>query len=195
MPQKKDVRTTQLKDLQRYEENPFVDNLGSLSMAKKQEYLYQNGRVVVNTDTGEVEDVLGVARVRFVEDEEFVKVYRAQLQAWFELAAAGQRVAEFVLHQMSFRAIGKGEVMLTFYDYKKHFEGRKGGSKSTYMRGLQELADKGIVARARRSDDLWYINPSMAFNGDRARFVTEFRRKKKSTQEQLEDEGQGRLLE
>ena len=46
-----------------------------------------------------------------------------------------------------------------------------------------------LIAKANRPHQ-WFINPAVTFNGDRARFITEVRKKKKSKAVELEDHGQ-----
>lgn len=184
---------TKVKELTVFKENPFLREVGNPTK-RRTEVLYDGRQAIIQSDTGEVlEDHLSVARVKMVDAEQFVKVYLANLHIFFDLGKAAQRVAEFVLHQVGHRALGRGEVLLTFWEYEQYFEGRTGGTRPTYMRGLQELAAKNLIAKSPAAN-VWWINPAVMFNGDRARFITEIRRKKTSPSEQLEKAGQGRLF-
>lgn len=184
---------TKIRDMVTYEDNPFLDGVG-YNRRKKTEVLYDGQQAVIRTDTGEVlEDHLSVARVRLVDQEQFVKVYIANLWLIFELGKPAQRVAEFVLHQVARRAMDKGEVLLIYGEYERYFKDRGGISRPTYMRGLQELAQKNLIARS-SVPNVWWINPAVIFNGDRARFITEIRKTKKSGgTAALEAKGQARL--
>lgn len=184
---------TKVKDLPEFAENPFLDGVG-YNTRKKTEVLYDGKQAVIRTDTGEVvEDHLAVARIRQVDSDQFVKLYLENLWLFFELGKPAQRVAEFVLHQVGRRAIGRGEVLLLFAEYEKYFEGRTGGNRTMYMRGQQELAQKNLIAKSPIAN-VWWINPAVMFNGDRARFITEIRRTKKASgAAALEAKGQGRL--
>lgn len=184
---------TKIRDLQTYPENPFIDGLG-YNTRKKTEVLYDGHQAIVRTDTGEVvEDHLSVARVRLVDADQFVKVYLSHLWLMFELGKPAQRVMEFMLHQVGRRAMDKGEVLLLYAEYEAYFKDRGGVSRPTYMRGLQELAQKNLIAKSPISN-VWWLNPAVVFNGDRARFITEIRSKKRSgTAAALEAKGQARL--
>lgn len=186
---KQDVK---IRTLPTYEENPFIDGL-STERSKRTEMLYQDGRVIMNPETGECEDALGIARVKYVESDQFVKVYLANLNVFFELGKAAQRVCEFAMSQVATRAINRGEVILSYPEYANYFKGKQGGTRPTFMRGLQELAAKNLIAKS-LTRDIWFINPAVMFNGDRARFVTEVRKRKKSKSEELEDLGQTTFL-
>ena len=149
---------------------------------------------IVNRETGEVteDNQIAMAKIKTVEADKFVKVYAAHMHILFELGKPAQRVCEFVMHQVSTRALNKGEVVLSFADYEERFKGKVGGTRQTFMRGLQELASKNLIAKT-TARDIWFINPAIIFNGERARFITEIR--KKTKHEQLEEEGQQRLLD
>lgn len=181
-----------LRDLRTFPENPFLDGVG-YNTRKRTEILFDGKQAVISTETGEVmEESLAVARVKHVDSDQFVKLYTQHLWVFFDLGKAAQRVAEFVLHQVGHRAIGRGEVLLTFGEYEAYYAKRTGGTRPTFMRGLQELASKNVIAKSPVAH-VWWINPALCFNGDRARFITEIRRKKTSSQEALEAKGQQRL--
>ena len=185
-------QAVKIRSLPTFIENPFVDGVSG-EKTKRTEMLYADGRVVMNPETGELEDTLGVARVKWVDSEQFVKVYLANLNVFFELGKAAQRVCEFAMAQVATRAINQGEVILSFPEYQDYFQGKQGGTRPTFMRGLQELAAKNLIAKS-RTRDVWFINPAVMFNGDRARFVTEVRRRRKSQAEIAEEAGQMQLI-
>ena len=166
-----------VKELTVFKENPFLDGVG-YNQKRRTEVLFDGRQAVIQSDTGEVlEDHLAVARVRTVDSDQFVKLYLANLHIFFELGRPAQRVAEFVLHQVGHRAIGRGEVLLAYGEYEDYFAGRGGGTRQTFMRGVQELAAKNLIAKSTTAQ-VWWINPAVMFNRDRVRFITEIRRKK-----------------
>ena len=185
---------TKLRGLPTYRDNPFI--VGSdlqPEQRKKTEIIFNGKQALINRETGEVsDDHIALAKIKTVESDKFVKVYAAHMHILFELGKPAQRVCEFVMHQISTRALNKGEVVLSFPDYEERFKGKVGATRQTFMRGLQELASKNLVAKT-TARDIWFINPAIFFNGDRARFITEIR--KKTKHEQLEEEGQQRLLD
>lgn len=184
---------TKIRNLATYKENPFIEGIG-YSKSKRTEVLYTGEKAIVNMRTGEVddEDHLAVARIKYVDSDQFVKLYVNYIYIFFELGHPAQKVARFVLEQVAKRALGKGEVLLSFSEYAEFYKGQKGVSRPTFMRGLQELALKELIAKSPNAN-IWWINPAMVFNGDRARFITEIR-KKKSKSATLEDRGQQRLM-
>ena len=183
---------SRIADLTRYVENPFIIDIDP-HMRRRTEILYDGKQAVVNIETGEVEDAsLHIARIKWVEAEQFVKVYTANVSVFFELSRPAQRVCEFLVFVLSEReSIGTDRVFLYDDDYLEFWNERGGigASKQTFNRGMRELAAKALIAKANRPHQ-WFINPAVIFNGDRARFITEVRKKKKSKAAELEDHGQ-----
>ncbi|WP_434533783.1 hypothetical protein, partial [Chitiniphilus shinanonensis] len=72
-----------------------------------------------------------------------------------------------------------------------------GMTDRTFQTGLRELLAKGFLAA--RSPNLFWVNPSLFFKGDRVAFVKEYRRRKPSQDEaergELESKGQQRLID
>lgn len=189
-----EVGAVKIRELEVYPENPFIESVG-YERTKKTEVLYTGDKAVVNVKTGEIDDdeQIAVARIKYVDSDQFVKLYVRYIHVFFELGQPAQKVARFVLEQVGRRALGKGEVLLSFNEYAAFYKGQKGVSRPTFMRGMQELASKNLIAKS-PNPSIWWINPSMIFNGDRARFVTDLRRKKRTKSEALEGQGQQRLL-
>lgn len=134
--------STKIKELEIFKENPFLDGVG-YSQKKKTEILYDGKQAVIHSESGEVlEDHLSIARVRFVDADQFIKVYLTNLHVFFDLGKPAQRVCEFVLHQIGHRSMGRGEVLLSYSEYETFCTGRQGGTRQTFMRGVQELAAK-----------------------------------------------------
>lgn len=182
-----------VRQLEAYSENPFIKDMGHISKRKRTEVLYDGKQAVIQRDTGQVqEDQLAIARIKWVEAEQFIKVYTANVAVFFDLSKGGQRVCEFLVSQMGEgQSINSDRLVLYYEDYKEFCKAKDsaGLSQNTFNRGLRELADKALIAKANRQNQ-WFINPAVMFNGDRARFITEVRRKKKSQAQIAEEHGQ-----
>lgn len=199
-PSAKVEKSTGIRDLAKHRDNPYALLLTGDKKARR-EVIYDGNHAVVNLDTGEAQDSLNIARIKWVEPDQFVKVYLAQHNVFFDLGKPAQRCCEYLMTAMGRReSIGNDCIVLYHEEFKEYFDSRtengksKGTSPNSYNLGMRELADKKLIAKAHRRDH-WFINPTIIFNGDRARFTTEFRKKKKSQQEELEAEGQQRLLD
>jgi len=123
--------------------------------------------------TGEIEGVTEIAQIVEVDESQFIKLFTKDLAIWFDLNRAAMRVFGALLTVVQESAIGRDMV---FFDVRsKALEAFK-ISKATFYRGLDELIEKGFIAR-HLSPGWYFINPAMFFNGDRARFVKEYRMK------------------
>ena len=180
-----------VRELTKHDENPYLAAIHP-SMKSRTEILFDGNQAVIQRDTGEVtEDRLAIARIKWVESEQFVKVYTANISVFFELSKPAQRVCEYAIAVLS-GTVGSDQVYLHPEDYISFCKKQKtktGANKNSFNNGMRELAAKALIAKSSRPN-LWYINPAVIFNGDRARFITEMRKRKKSKAEQLEREAQ-----
>jgi hypothetical protein len=85
-----------------------------------------------------------------------------------------------------------------FADYVNLFwfddgiDGRSVGmSEKTFQRGLKELLEKRFISP--KDTVSFWTNPALFFKGDRVMFVKEYRRRKQTTQGEIEARGQQRL--
>lgn len=155
--------------------NPFWDEV-QMKTTRKRIGLKDDAKVITNLKTGEREGVAELTKVYEVDAEQFVKVFIRHLTAFFDTSKNAQKLFEFALHEVS-KTIGKDRVYLHPKDadrYHKATRG-KGFSQASFYRAMDELTQTKILARC---DTQWmfFINPSVFFNGDRARFVTEMRK-------------------
>jgi hypothetical protein len=72
-----------------------------------------------------------------------------------------------------------------------------GMSDDTFNRGMKELLSKGFLSP--RGPNVFWVNPSLFFKGDRVLFLKEYRRKvsreDQRKREELESRGQQRLTD
>ena len=176
-----------------YEENPFLKGF-RVPIRRKRATIGEPDEVIVSTTTGEITESPVISRSYDVDAERFVKLYIAQIGVFFSLPQRALRLAEVLLHEMS-RLPGTDMVYLNRDAAEKYFASKGQGpglSKVTYHRALLDLLNAGLLAYSDRPG-LFFLNPHVFFNGDRVKFVTEYRRKKKREFEALEKAGQQRL--
>lgn len=158
-----------MRTLPKHEANPFLDGL-HLRLGKKRLSVARGSRLI--DEDGEIHHT-EIVQIKEVDREEFVKLYTANLKVFFELTSAGQKVLRYVLAVVQ-DAPDTDRIYLHAGDCNERFPGEI--SKTTFFRGLNELLTKGFLAQSVLPSQ-FFINPHLFFNGDRARFVTEFRRK------------------
>lgn len=132
----------------------------------------------MNTETGEV-NATEISVIRQVDRTEFVKLFADGVKRFFELSPAGAKLLSYVLAVVQ-EAPGTDRINLHFMDYMERFPGEpKPMSKTTFFRGFTELLTKGFVAQS-TVPNVYFINPKLFFNGDRARFVMEYQKSEKA---------------
>jgi len=139
---------------------------------------------IADIDTGEVDQVFMHIK-KEVDKEKFVKLFTAQLQVMFDLSPKALKVFGYF---MSIAPINKDLVYLEVDDCLK-YTGVK--TYQTINKGIIELLDKGLIARADRPQK-YYLDPKTFFNGDRMVVVNEFWIEKSN--KAMKDPGQVDLL-
>lgn len=128
--------------------------------------------LVVDAQTGEVNGQTTFMRRIEVDEDQFTKLYLRDFQSFFDLTTAGIRVFGYIMTCM------KPRNDMVIFDLEECKEYTKYTSKVSIYKGLAELVSGGIIARG-KSDYLYFINPLIVWNGDRARFVNEYVKKTK----------------
>jgi hypothetical protein len=200
---------TDLRNLEYSSEaNPLIEP--TEIVLKRRRVKTGKSRDMLDPLTNEVIGVTAIFQVEERDDAEFVKVFSEGVKAAFNLTKTAYRVFHAVLD------VYQGTRMSGSYAdsvYLAWFDGGLSGaqidmSEYTFKRGLRELLDKSFLAP--RAPNLFWVNPSLFFKGDRVAFVKEYRRKRTiaipepnddkhqealSKQEELEALGQQRLVE
>lgn len=136
-----------------------------------------SNRELVDPETGELQGVAAIYTVEDKDDAEFVKVFSDGVKAAFGLSKTASRVFQVVLDQYQGTPMRGGyadSVYLAWFD--GGLSGQSiGMTDRTFQNGLKELLAKGFLSP--RSPNLFWVNPSLFFKGDRVAFVKEYRRR------------------
>lgn len=170
-----------------YEFNPFTNGI-MLPLKKKK----IGTKFIDQTDDSGVIRTTEVAEFTEVDEEEFIKIYTKQMKGLFELTPSTYRLMQVIFAQVQ-KMPGRDTIYLNLRIAQEYFTmtGQKSVSKPTFHRSIKELCEKKIIASS-LDRNLYFINPTIIFNGDRVRFVKEVR-KKRSKHAVLEEAGQQRL--
>ena len=175
------------------EVNPLLD--GASITVKKKHVRTGLKRDMADIETGEIAASSIIHTVEEVDDDHFVKVFAAGVKAIYALSRTATRVFQVILDHYQREPMSGGfadSIYLAWFD--GGLSGQKiGMSEDTYTRGLKELLAKGFIAP--RQPNLFWVNPSLFFKGDRALFLKEYRRRKKTAADRLEEQGQQRLVD
>lgn len=160
-----------------YAENPFIEP-STITTRRKRTVVVKGGKAIVDKETQQTEDLAEVVMVREVDDQQFVKLFTQNLRVFFDLSPVAMKLLQVVLHQVQ-RTVNNDKIMLNLALVEAYFTQTHQDplSKTSFHRAIRELLDKKFLAESVISG-LYFINPHLFFNGDRVRFVQEFRRKR-----------------
>lgn len=160
-----------LKNLKEHDANPFIENLNVPITPKMQSFVSKD-KAIINTTTGEVDDdVLLTGKRKYVDGEDFVKIFVKEMEAIFDLSKSSQRVFTYMLSKIKYNDhfIFNMEECLEKTGYK---------SRTPVFNSLAELIQKDFIAKTKNQFVYW-INPKLFYKGDRLVIVREYRKAKK----------------
>jgi|MDTB01.1.fsa_nt_gb hypothetical protein len=127
----------------------------------------------VNPDTGEMLGHTTFIRQIQVDEEQFTKFYLSQFSSFWELNKQAIKVFGYIMTKL----IAKQDMFIFLEHECLEYTGYK--SQASIRIGLGSLVENKIIARG-PSDTLYFINPMVAFNGDRVTFAKTYVKKSKS---------------
>jgi hypothetical protein len=165
---------------EKYEVNPFVEE----AIKKVQEVTARKTRkigadksaqhIIVDSN-GEFEGYAQFVQVVEVDEERFAKVYISHFAAFYELSDPAIRVFHYVISTLK----PKSDKFTFRIDKCLELTGYK--TKKSVFNGLGNLIKNGIIARSMYPDE-YFINPMVAFNGDRIAYTRAYIKKKKNVE-------------
>ena len=154
-----------------HKENPFLG--GSLAKVKgrKKNYTVASGAMTLTDKTGAVQGAVQHTITRIVDDTQFVKVFSDGVAGMYDLGRPGTKVFRFLFDEVQ-KNPNQDRMHLYFMDA---LEDPWCIPKTTFFKGMAELLEKGFLAKS-SNPNMFFLNPSMMWNGDRFRFVQEYQR-------------------
>jgi hypothetical protein len=163
-------------------ENPFMKPITvEITMKARRRYVRTaTSQELVDPATGEVKAISMVHSVEEKDDIEFVKVFADGVRAVFDLTASGAKVFQAVLISYEREKMTGGFVdCVNLFWFGNGLHGESiNMSEKTFQRGLKELLAKEFLWP--KQPNVYWVNPSLFFKGDRVAFVKEYRRRAKS---------------
>lgn len=164
-----------------YKINPFVFENPLNIQTKKKKLTVSKGTELIEKDSEGKENTFTstISQIQEVDKEEFIKLFTGQIKLYFDLSQAGFKLY-FILLGIYQKKIGSDELYFNLEIAQEESQKYNYNiSKTVYYRALNELLDKNIIAKSSRKY-IYYINPAIFFNGDRAKFVKEIKLKKQN---------------
>lgn len=156
-----------------YNANPFLETRSVPTKSGVRKIIGSNHQLmVIDSGTGEEIGPGGFYTEKAIDKTQFVKLYVNGVKALKELTGAGTKVFEILYLEVQ-KNIGTDRVLMSYDLINQDITPL---SRSTYMRGMRELMDKGFVA-ASIVQNLYFVNPDFIWNGDRLAFVQMYYKK------------------
>lgn len=173
-------QVTSILEFEKNYENPFLKEAVQQvqnNIVKKYKVATKTGQnailQAIDPNTGEMVGHTQFVRQIEVDEEEFAKIYLSNFSAFFDLKLQAIRVFGYILKQLT---PNKDEFLFLIDDCMKYTNYK---SDTSIRIGLTSLLKANIIARG-KIDVLYYINPMVAFNGNRITFAQTYVKKKKN---------------
>ncbi len=159
-------------------DNPFIESF-SVEIRKKS-ITVAAGLSIADKENNEVK-AGAVAMFQEVDTEEFLKIYTQNIKTLFDLSSTAQKILMPLMLEIQKNAKNVAHIYFSLTDAQHNCEqlGLKPVSQPTYNRGINELIEREFIAINAKGSNWYWINPNILFNGDRIRFIQDYRIKRK----------------
>ena len=155
-----------------YDKNPFILQNGIEILTKDKRRTVARGEKFESPEGQRYENV--IHSIQEVDKEKFVKLFISKIRVLFDLSLTGNKLFYIFLFSIS-DAIGKDQIYMNFETAKDIASQCDFNlSDPVFYREIKELIYKQVIAPS-KSKYIYYINPAVVFNGDRARFIEEIK--------------------
>lgn len=166
----------------KYEENPWIEKT-AVQTVQGTRIITAKGdssrKLIVSSESGEVEGFSGFYTKKTVDKSKFVKLYADGIRAFTGLSSSGMKVFIIVYDMVSSKdGMNSDTVFLNYAMVQKsnssnEENGKKKISETSFYRGLKDLIKCEFIAET-LVPSVYYINPTYFYNGDRLALVTEY---------------------
>lgn len=183
-----DGKPSNVAQQEKHEQNPFMkEGYGKIKKHIKNKSrripITKNatGLSIVNTETGEIKGDIPPMLWTFTDTEKFAKFFISDQTIFFKLRKPAIRVFLYLAYNIP---KNKDKIYFNFNECRKFTQ--YSTNRSIYQ-GLSDLIENNVIARG-HSSYIYFINPSVFFNGDRSKLLEEFDQasKKEKTKLQME---------
>ncbi len=175
-------------------ENPFIKQAVEQvnnNIVKKYKTASKTGEKAIlkayDESTGEILGHTQFIRQIEVDEEQFAKFYLSNFSSFFDLKPSAIKVFGYILTQL----IPNRDLFSFYIEDCQEYTDYK--SSKTIYNGLASLLSNEIIARGRNEYE-YFINPMVAFNGNRITFAKTYVKKQKSKEKKI-DPNQTNLLD
>lgn len=154
-----------------YENNPSSKMLKLRAKERAVRIENENKVLLIDCETNEIlgEGTAGFFKREFVDDEQFMKVYRGQFGVMFQLSKTGQQVFQVLWDEVQNR---KDSDLVILRPAVARRQGKQ-ISERVFQKGVRELLEKELIYMS-EIDGQYFINMTIFFNGNRIIAATEY---------------------
>lgn len=180
------MKYNKISKFEEFSENPFVQNvINDVKFVKKMKTVIPKSskseiQMIVN-DGGEVTGHSAFFQFEEVDEDKFAKLYLSQLSTLWDLSKPAIRVFTYILSILMPR---NDEF---YFDISECLKYTGYTAKNSIFTGLSELIEANIIART-KNHYKYFINPLVAFNGDRVTFAKTYIKKKRDKESKISNE-------
>jgi len=171
------MKYQKLSEHEQFEENPFMEKaMKEIQISKKMQVQRASNQSVIQHVVNQDGELTGhTAFLQYIEvdEEKFAKLYLSQFASFWELTKPAIRVFGYVMSEIK---PNQDRIILRMDKAKKYTQYKQ---ESMIRTGLSSLISCGVIARSKYNDE-YFINPLVAFNGNRVTFAKTYIKKKKS---------------
>lgn len=153
----------------KYLSNPFILDASSNTVRGVRRVVDKsNNRFMLLNENGDFVAQAGFWQFKQVDKTKFVKLYVNGVKIFKHLTSAGTRVFEIFYIYIQ-KNQNKDTLYLSFHTIAAEHD----ISQPTWNRGLNELLEKGFIAKA-ETLHVFYLNPDYMWNGDRLDLIERY---------------------
>ena len=172
------MKVKKITDFEKNIENPFLkEAVQQIQSGIVKKYKNTSGTSrgailqAVNSE-GELVGHTSFIRQIEVDEQQFTKIYLSQFSAFFNLKSQAIKVFGYIMTKLN----PKQDMFIFLMEECREYTGYK--NHRSVHQGVSALLENKIIARG-PSDSLYFINPMIAFNGDRVSFTKTYVKKQK----------------
>ena len=168
--------TARVSSFKAYVKNPLIDmDLFNKNFSSKHKKIgYDKKSVIADSDTGEIRgNVVAVTGYNF-DRGLFVKVFIGKAP-FLNLSRGGKALFLYII------SIMRENVDTVFFNYDEAMLSLEYSSKESVYCSVAELLEKKFIAKTMYSN-VFFINPSIFFRGDRAKYYDKLKKEKENEQ-------------
>jgi len=155
-----------------YPENPWGRELALTMQRGNKIVAMGKSSKILDAVSGELldQDIAMVSK-KIVDRTEFIKIFEGGISHLFSLSKAAQELFQIVLLVYLDEKFKGDRVYISPKALKDAGYTR---TRVTMSNALNQLLEKGFLARVTEEKNLFWVNPNMFFKGDRMRMIQEY---------------------